>query len=466
MDEYAEWVADKISTQEPTGIDVKDHLPMAEHLFHHQRDLVAWALKRGRSAIFADTGLGKGPMLLEWSRQIAALRGRVLVIAPLAVAQQLEREAIKFGVSATYARSPIDAAITITNYEMIQHFNPRDYAGVVLDESSILKSFTGSTRNMLIESFALTPFKLACTATPAPNDHTELGNHSEFLGVKSRVEMLAEYFVHDGGSTQSWRLKGHAEDVFWRWVCSWGAVVRKPSDLGYSDDAYDLPPLTMHEEVVRVDHTSAHERGLLFESAALSLSDQRAARRDTMAERVAKASELADCDEPVIIWCELNAEGDALEASIPGAVQVSGSDSMDQKRDKLIGFADGIYRVMVTKPSVAGFGLNWQHCARMVFVGASHSYEQTYQAIRRCWRFGQTRQVDVFVIRAETEDAIVANFKRKEIEAEQLYEGMVVHMRDIQRSEILSAHREWNPYQPTQEMIVPAWIGAEPEVYI
>ena len=429
-------------------------------MFPHQESLVRWALRKGRCALFADTGLGKTLMQAEWARHVSAT-GPVLILAPLAVAEQTVAEAARFGIDVVYRQRPAGDRITITNYERLDAFDPAEYAGIVLDESSILKSFTGKTRNSLIESFANTPYRLACTATPAPNDHTELGNHSEFLGVKTRTEMLAEYFVHDGGSTQSWRIKGHAEDEFWRWVCTWAAVLKKPSDLGFADDRYNLPPLRMHEHVIRVDHADVHSEGLLFAPTATSLSDQRAVRRATTARRVEMAAQIADAPGQTLIWCELNAEADAVQAAIPGAVQVAGNDSVDDKRDRLLGFARGEFGVMVTKAKIAGHGMNWQGCARMVFVGASHSYEQTYQAIRRCWRFGQASPVDVHVIRAETEGAIVANFRRKEADAERLAAEMVSRVRDSMRDEIGGTSREWNPYEPRHNMTVPAWVGRE-----
>lgn len=452
---YDEFIRAKSAITVHRGLE--SHGELAEHLFPHQRDLTSWALKRGRAAIFADTGLGKAAMLLEWSRHVSEQRGPVIVLAPLAVAQQLEREGRKFGVDCAYARSE-DAAhprITITNYELLEHFDIRRYAGVVIDESSCLKAHDGKRRNLIISSFAATPFKLACTATPSPNDHTELGNHSEFLGIKTRAEMLAEYFVHDGGSTQDWRLKGHAREVFWRWVASWAAVVRLPSDLGYADDGYVLPGLRMREHVLPVDHADYHSEGYLFAPEVRTLQEQRATRRATMDARVAKAAELASGAEPCIVWCELNDEADAVEAAIPDSVQVKGSDDPDEKVRKILDFVDGRARVLVTKVRIAGFGCNFQHCARMVFVGASHSYEGTYQSIRRCLRFGQTREVEVNIIRAENEGAIIANYERKARDHAAMMDAMLLHVRDVMRAEIRGVSREWNDYSPSVEMVLP-----------
>lgn len=455
---YERFVATKLASSSAQPVP---HGDLAGHLFPHQRDLVTWALRRGRAAIFADTGLGKTPMLLEWARHCSA-HGRVLVLAPLTVAEQIVREGSRFGVACRYLRADDgETRIVVTNYEMLSHFDPAAFVGVVLDESSILKAYDGKTRTQIIESFASTRWRLACTATPAPNDYTELGNHSEFLGVKTRVEMLAEYFVHDGGSTQDWRLKGHARDIFWRWVAGWGGVVKRPSDLGHSDDGFVLPPLRMHEEVIPVDHSDALAAGRLFLDDARTLADQRATRRGTLAKRVALAAQLAAGSEPCLVWCELNDESREVAAAIPGAAEVKGSDAPEVKAERLLGFADGRYRVLVSKPSICGFGMNWQHCTRMIFVGASHSYEQTYHAIRRCWRFGQRRPVDVTVIRAETEGAIVANLRRKEADAERMAEAMAAQMQDVMRAEISSARREWNDYLPAVKMRVPGWVRGE-----
>ncbi len=454
--EYDSWIGAKGASASFTGLD---YAP-SPHLYPHQQDLVRWALARGRAAIFADTGLGKTRMQVEWARTVATV-GRVLIVAPLAVAEQTAQEAASIGVECGYRRADDGSRIIITNYDMIDHFDPADFAGIVLDESSILKSFNGATRTALIEMFRATPYRLACTATPAPNDFTELGNHSEFLGIKPRIEMLAEYFVHDGGSTADWRLKGHAVATFWRWVCSWGAMVKRPSDLGYSDEGYILPPLRMHELVVKVDHEAAWSEGMLFAADARSLSDQRAVRRCTMSERVGEAAAIASQPGQCLIWAETNAEADAITAAVLGAVQVAGSDDPDVKRERLLGFAAGKYRVLVTKPKIAGFGMNWQRCNRMIFMGASHSFEQTYQAVRRCWRFGQTSPVDAWVIRAETEQAVIANFRRKEADAERLSAGMGEYCRDSVLAAVRGGRREWNEYNAVQAMRLPVFVVGE-----
>jgi len=456
--DYAAFVESKSASTTFEGIDDDD---MAPHLFPHQRDLARWALRKGRAAIFADTGLGKTAMQIEWARHVAR-RGRVLILAPLAVAPQTVAEAKRFGVDIAYRQTDAGDLITITNYERLSAFDPADFSGVVLDESSILKAFDGKTRNAIIGRFASTPFRLAATATPAPNDFTELGNHSEFLGIKTRTEMLAEYFVHDGGDTSEWRLKGHAERDFWRWLATWGAVVRKPSDLGYDDGAYALPPMKFFEHVIPVDNTLAHAAGMLFAAPAVSLQEQRGTRRATVGKRVEVAARIASEPGPCLIWCELNDESKALTQAIGGSVEVKGADDQETKMTSLAQFASGETRVLITKPSIAGFGLNWQHCSRVVFVGASHSYEQTYQAIRRCWRFGQTKPVDVHIIRAETEQLVIDNYRRKEADAARLGAEMAAQVLDAVRSEVRGASaREWNDYTANQEQIIPLWMLPE-----
>lgn len=456
---YADIIARKSHTLRFDGIEPSG-LPTS--LFPHQRDLVSWALRKGRAAIFADTGLGKTLMELAWAQRVSH-RGRVLILAPLAVASQIVAEGRTWGIECGYTRDDSEGhRIAVANYEMLHQIDPSRFVGVVLDESSILKSYSGSTRTVLIESFSATPYRLAATATPAPNDFTELGNHSEFLGVKTRVEMLAEYFAHDGGSTQDWRVKGHAVASFWRWVASWGAVVRSPADLGHDATAYALPPLRHHEIVISTDDHDARASGLLFAQDALTLQEQRAVRRATIGKRASEAARIASMPGPCIVWCELNDEADECERMIDGSVQVSGADSLGEKIGKLEQFAMGAARVLVTKPSVCGFGLNWQHCHRMVFAGASHSYEQTYQAIRRCWRFGQKMPVDVYTLRADTERAVIENYRRKEADAARLGAEMASHVMDSVRAEVIGVSaREWNPYAPSVKMTVPAWAGME-----
>lgn len=638
--EYAEFLEKKKISDKPTGLKVVPELnPM---LFYFQRDIVKWALKRGRAAIWADCGLGKGPMALEWAKHVP---GRVLIVAPLAVSHQFKREAEKFGVDVCVAKTPDQAEgrIIITNYERVDLFDASEFTGVVLDESSILKAHDGKTRSMMIEKFQQTPFRLCCTATPAPNDHMELGNHAEFLGTMSRVEMLSMFFVHDGGDTAKWRLKGHAKSEFWKWLASWAVMIRKPSDLGYSDDGFDLPDLHMHQHTVEVDKPT---EGMLFAMEAQTLQDRLRARRDTIADRVAelrsvvfssitpsftinsqektregyadveegvrreqeetgrrgpfaegeedggrpckggeeqgttegihagireeKPSEIQEnqraaagiqqeaqgrirgesysegkskgeskgmateqssekeksedenirddgdgfhgdaCDAeremrhlrtlgygrpkllpgsgslprdggrkgstlhelqhghrevrrqrgstdigsnvseitPWIIWCNLNDEQLEIEKIFGDiAISITGSLPPDEKEKRLLDWLAGVRPILISKTSIIGFGINAQNCHNMAFVGLSDSYEQFYQAVRRCWRFGQKKPVHVHMITAQTEGAVVANIKRKEKDAMEMAAIMVEHMKEINTASINGATvREKSPY--------------------
>jgi len=431
VQEYAEFLRNKQITSQSVGIVVADE-NLSLDLFSFQRDIVKWALRCGRAAVFADCGLGKTIMQLEWARVLSERKGMpVLILAPLVVAEQTEREAAKFGIHARYSRQGdcTGSGIIVTNYEMLQHFDPSRFCGLVVDESSILKAYDGATRTAIVEFAQRIPYRLACTATPAPNDHMELGNHSEFLGVMSRAEMLATFFVHDGGETQAWRLKGHARRDFWRWLASWAVMLRTPADVGCDADGYTLPPLHTHE--VQVAATS-NPTDTLFALEALTLQERIAARRETVMERAKRAAEIVNASSgPFVIWCGLNAEADAFRRLCPEAVEVRGSDDWDAKRDALMGFAEGRYRVLITKPSIAGFGMNWQHCAQMLFLGVSDSWEQYYQAVRRCWRFGQTQAVQVYVVTTEREGAVVSNLKRKDAQADELVNEMTKQMRDL-----------------------------------
>ena len=425
--DYEGFIASKDQTFTGNGFEPEY---LNGNLFAYQTDIVRWACGKGRAAIFADCGLGKTLMQLEWARQVATFTHLpVLIVAPLSVAQQTVREAAKFGIDCEYSRSGEFSKMVVTcNYEMLHYFDPALFGGVVIDESSILKALDGKTRNAIIETFRDTPFRLACTATPSPNDYMELGNHSEFLGIMTATEMLSKFFFHDGGDTQSWMLKGHAEDEFWKWVCSWAVMIRKPSDIGHSDDGFDLPELqTIQHTVVAPSDGSA--TGTLFKLQAITLEEQRAARKATLDDRCRKVAELcSSSDEQWVVWCDLNAEGDLLENIIDGAEQVSGADSKEDKEDKLFRFADGSLRVLVTKTKIAGFGLNWQHCRNVAFVGVTHSFEAYYQAIRRCWRFGQRRTVLCHVVSSDIEGNVVSSLSRKEEDAATMAAAMLKHM--------------------------------------
>ena len=411
-------------------------------LFDFQKDIVEWACRKGKAAIFADCGMGKTPMQLEWARQVCLhTGGNVLILAPLAVAAQTKREGDKFGINVTVCRSQDDIAsgVNVTNYEVMHKFDLESFAGIVLDESSILKSFTSATRNAIIDGFEKTPYKLACTATPSPNDYMELGNHAEFLGAMTRTEMLAMFFIHDGGSTSKWRLKGHASERFWDFVASWAVMIRDPEDMGYHVDGFELPEL--HEDVVEIESGIVNE-SRLFNVAAEGIQEQQKAKRQTIVKRARKCADMVNAStRPWIVWCELNDESSELARLIPDAIEVRGSDSPEFKEDAMLGFTDGKYRVIVTKPSICGFGMNWQHCSDMVFCGLSNSYEQYYQAIRRCYRFGQTMPVNVHIVVSELERGIVENVMRKKSDALDMEEAMIGRASRI-RSDMLNTRRD------------------------
>jgi len=431
-------------------------------LFDFQRAIVKWAVAKGRASIFAGTGLGKTFMQTEWARLVQQhTGGNILILAPLAVASQTVREAMKLGINITLCRSKSEVrqGINIANYEMLHKFNPEEFEGVVLDESSIIKAYDGKMRNLILDSFRATPYKLACTATPAPNDYMELGNHSEFMGVMSRTEMLSMFFVHDGGDTSKWRLKGHAEDKFWEWVASWAALVTKPSDIGFDDGAYNLPPLNVIDHIVSVEHS--FDDGL-FAAEAKTLQERQRARRDSTELRVAKCAEIVNAtDRPFLVWCDLNRESELLTKAISGAVEVKGSDSPEHKERAMLDFAEGRIRVLVTKPSICGFGMNWQHCADMAFVGLSDSFEQVFQAIRRCYRFGQTKPVNVHMIISELEGAVSANIKRKEADFMQMVAQMIKHTKEITSANIKSTKADKTEYVPRKRMTIPHWLRSE-----
>lgn len=426
MNDYQAFLATKQRQHVDAGITI-DADDLHPSLFAFQRDLVTWAAKKGRAAIWADTGLGKTRMQLEWARVMGQ---RTLILAPLAVAQQTIEEAADIGIDVAYARTGDEATgqISISNYERADQFDPARFGAVVLDESSILKNFAGKTRNSLIEQWAHTPARLACSATPAPNDIGELANHSEFLGVMPRTEMLAAYFVHD---EIGWRPKGHAYQAMYRWMAGWASAVRRPSDMGHpeEDDAYDLPPITYHQHVVGVNEAP---EGQLFAVDLGGIGGRSKVRRSTLTARCGRTADLVNGSaDPWVVWCGLNDEADELCRLIPGAVNVQGNDTPEAKADRLLGFAHGAYRVLITKPSIAGMGLNFQNAAHMAFTGLSDSYEQYYQAVRRCWRFGQTRPVEVHIVVSELEQQIVANVRNKEQEAQRMTAELVTAMHDL-----------------------------------
>lgn len=461
--DYAAFVDRKLTRSPATGMATVPALLPA--LKPHQRDLVGWALRRGRSAIFADTGLGKMLMELVWSAEVARhTGGDVLILAPLAVAQQIEAEGARFGIPVTRCHDAADVrpGINVTNYDRIHRFDAARFVAVVLDESGCIKHHDTKTLRVLLDAFAATPWKLCGSATPAPNDWTELGTHAEFLGVCSRTEMLAEFFCHDGGETQVWRLKGHARIAFWRFVATWAALVRRPSDLGHDDADYALPPLDVREHILAADAGTVKASGMLFATEARSLMERRTARRASTDARVARcAADVNAHGEACVVWCDLNAESDALAKAINGAVEIRGSDDLATKEARLTAFARGEIRVLVTKPSICGWGLNWQHCRRTAFVGVTDSWEAYYQAVRRFWRFGQRRHVEVDIYASEVEGAVVANLRRKEESARSMAEALSAETREAVRAEVTGQLRVTNEYAPGVRLVVPAWLQSE-----
>ena len=444
MSDYREFLAKKKQSNVVAGFDVGD---ITYGLFDFQQAIVKWACKRGRAGIFADTGLGKTAMQLAWADQVMReTSGRVLILAPLCVAQQTVSEGARIGVDVAYARKSDDAKgmIVITNYEMMDHFNPADFVGVVLDESSILKSLTGKIRTSLIENFQKTPYRLSCTATPSPNDFMELGNQSEFLGVMTRAEMLATYFIHDGGDTSKWRLKGHGKTKFWEWMATWAICISSPADIGFDGSRYILPGLEIHQHTIEAQFIPD---GHLFPVVAKTLSDRRSAKRSSLNDRIKLAADIVNSsDEYFIIWCHLNDESSELKKLIPHAEEVYGSLDFDEKEARINRFSFGKSKNIITKPSITGFGLNWQHCHNMIFVGMDDSYESYYQAVRRCYRFGQKNKVNVHIISSESEGEVKKNIERKAAQADERSRQMVAHMRKFTTMEIKGISIEKSDY--------------------
>lgn len=471
--DYADFIARKTRAPKKTGMTKIPKLPLSLKPF--QRDIVTWALRQGRCAIFAGTGLGKTLTQLSWAQAMAGHTGkRVLILTPLAVAHQTVQEARKFGIDGVEYAADNDAAtskIVVTNYDRVEKFDMSQFGAVVCDESSILKSHDSKTRALLTDLCAGIQYRLCCTATPAPNDYVELGNHAEFLGVLNAKEMLATWFIHDGSIRATnmsnhgskpiadWRLKRHAERDFWRWISTWAVVIRHPRDIGYDEHGYDLPPLIKHQITVPVEYKANIDTGMLFPTEANTLQEQRHASRSSIKARVDAAVRIVENNpgRPWLVWCQLNDEADMVTEALGNAVNVQGSDDAEIKTKNLLGFANGDIGRLVSKPSLAGFGLNFQVCSDMIFLGLNNSFEQLYQAIRRCWRFGQTREVNVYMIAAETEGAVVANLEAKESAADYMLAQMAEHMKDLTRRSLKGApavtHRAH-----TKIMTVPNWL--------
>ena len=392
-------------------------MPITAPLFPFQKHVLEWAVRKGRAAMFEECGLGKTLQQLEWALQVSKqTKGAVLILTPLAVASQTVNEAQRFGIEARIVRQHEDVApgINVTNYEKLDLFEDIEFSGVVLDESSILKNFTGKTRIKLTERFKDTPYRLCCTATPSPNDYTEFGQHADFLGICTPMQMLATFFINDTFNTGDWRLKKHADEQFWQWVASWAACIGKPSDIGFEDDGYLLPPLNLKTITVDVDEAASADSGELFKHATLSATTMHRELRETAKARAAAVAELVNgSSESWIVWCNTNVEADELMDQIHDAVEVRGSDKPEHKETRLAKFTNGETRVLISKPSICGFGMNWQHCCNVAFVGLSYSFEDFYQALRRSYRFGQQNEVNAYIVQARTEGAILETVKRK-----------------------------------------------------
>lgn len=453
---YDEFIKNKQFKAVNSGFEcnVKD---MPDQIKDFQRDIVKWACKKGKAAIFADTGLGKTLMQITWAKLVANHNnGRVLILAPLCVAQQTVDEGLKFGIDIEYVRDGGSSSnIQITNYEMLKNFSYEDYCGIVLDESSILKGVDGKLRRFITDFGLNIPYRLSCTATPSPNDFMELGTQSEFLGVMSQVEMLATFFIHDGSDTSKWRLKGHGRFKFWEWLATWSCFIRLPSDLGYECEGYDLPPLTLHEHIVE-----SGIYGDMFVDIAQGLQERNNARRETISQRCEKAKSIIDEWDSGIAWCNLNDES-SLIAEKTEAHEVFGSQTPKVKEDILGRFSKGEIKKLVTKPKIAGFGLNWQHCNKMVFVGLSDSFEAFYQAVRRCWRFGQIKPVDVHIVVSDREGAVLDNIKRKQAQHDQMSKEMANIMREFTKKELSGFQDDKDLYEPQIKINIPNFINEE-----
>lgn len=471
MISYAQFLKSKAIVARPAGI--KEPQDISERLFPFQRACEKWALQRGKSALFLGTGLGKTPIQGDWAAHVEEYTQKpVLILAPLAVSHQtIELVKNVLGLEIKFAEHGAqvgDRGIYVTNYQKLDRFHTEVFGGVVWDESSILKSVDGKTRAKILEAFAQTPFRLACTATPAPNDYMELGQHAEALGVMKASEMLATFFVHDGGETQKWRLKRHAEKGFWQWLASWCICAQKPSDIGFSDEGFVLSPLTIHDIIVDIDAKPLP--GELFAMPARTLQERRGARRVSVNERVEKLASIIDADQSFtadeqgracypqwLVWCNLNAEAESIAKECK-MQNVTGSDEDEFKQTMMLKFAKGDLIRLASKPTIAGYGMNWQNCHKMAFLGLSDSWEQMYQAVRRCWRYGQKHPVDVYVVISSQETAVLQNIKRKEADAQRMQAALVEHMSDLTRKQFSATVKTTTEYKPKKRFEVPAWL--------
>lgn len=457
LQEYRQYIASRATSLAPSGFNAK---PINANAKAHQVAVLEFAINLGRSAAFLDTGLGKSFIELEFARQCADETGKPsLILTPLAVAGQMVREGQKFGVDARQIReqSEVGAGVMVANYERLAKLDPASFGAIILDESSILKSYAGRTRALIQDAFKDTPYKLAATATPSPNDHTELGNHAEFLGVMRQQEMLSKWFINDTSTaSQDWRLKGHAAADFWAFVASWSRCATLPSDLGGDDTGYILPPIDEHSHIISADRMENVEQGMLFRIPEMSATSFHAEKKLTMKQRCDLAAELANHDKPVTVWCETNEESAYLTKAVDGAIEVKGDQDPDEKERRLLGFADGKYRAIVCKPKLAGFGVNWQHCAHAVFASISFSYEQHYQAKRRSHRFGQSQRVRNDVVMSDTEASIWDVINVKSAKHDEMKRRMAEAMRAAQSNASVRV-----VYDRPLDLAFPEWIKGE-----
>lgn len=459
--DYREFLTSKRRSLQPMGFEP---YPINRHAFEFQSDGIRWAVRRGRAAFFWGCGLGKTIAQLEWGSQVYRHTGKPIMLhCPIGIRQQTLEEAQRFGIEVPIKivndASEVIPGINLTNYDKLHRLDPSMFAGVVLDESSCLKSFSGSTKQAIIKAYSRTPYRLACTATPAPNDYMELGNHAEFLGVMPSNEMLSRWFINDTMKAGGYRLMRHAEADFFDWMASWAMCLNHPSDLGYDGTGYDLPPLVEHEHVVDPPHKPA-KPGFLFDTSGISATTMHAEKRDSAPERAAKVAELVNADKstPWIVWCDTDYEADELAKRIPDGIEVRGSMKESLKEGNLHRFATGQARVIITKPTIAGFGANWQHCCHVAFVGLSYSYEQLYQAIRRSWRFGQTKPVHQHIVTTPVEHAMYRAIRRKAADHDRMIAGMIEAMKRQTLHEI-KGERERDRYLPTAKMVIPDWLS-------
>lgn len=456
---YYEFLEKKRIADIKTGFHIDlDILNLA--LFDWQKVITRWAIAKGRACLFEDCGLGKTLQQLEWANIIHKKENKpILILAPLAVSEQTYEEGKKFKIEVNICSNQIDVinGINITNYEKLHKFDLSGFVGIVLDESSILKSFSGKIRNQITDLAKNIPYRLACTATPAPNDYVELGNHSEFLGVMTHSEMLATFFINDTSNTGTWRLKGHVKDnIFWEWLSSWAVMITKPSDIGFEDRGFILPDIHYHEHIIK---TSVKPKHSFFTKPASTLNERREVRRDTIDIRSEMAANLINStDDMWVCWCNLNSEGIELAKKVIDSVEVAGRHDNEIKKERMVKFANGEIKRIVTKPKIAGLGMNWQICNKAFFVGLSDSWEQFYQAVRRIWRFGQEKEVDIHIVIEEREKKVLENIKRKERQAREMIKNMSIHMKELMKNEILNIERAYIDYAPTVEMELPKWI--------